>query len=141
MYIMDEINSTINKLSKNSINAINLAYEYAFRNNSKFLDIKHLFISIINQKDSFISRALESINFNSSITFDNMIDKEVAHDESIYLSEDFKKVILEAYYISRKMGHVYVGTEHLMLALLSLKSNPFVKELKNLGLFFICSVS
>ena len=131
---MDEINSTINKLSKNSINAINLAYEYAFRNNSKFLDIKHLFLGIINQKESFIYRALESINFNSSITFDNMIDKEVEQTEEIYLSEDFKKVILESYYISRKMGHVYVGTEHLMLALLSLKNNPFVKELKNLGL-------
>jgi ATP-dependent Clp protease ATP-binding subunit ClpC len=131
---MDEINSTINKLSKNAINAINLAYEYAFRNNSKFLDIKHLFIGIVNQKDSFIYRALESINFNSSITFDNIIDKEVEHNEEIHLSEDFKKVILESFYISRKMGHVYVGTEHLMLALLSLKNNQFVKELKNLGL-------
>ncbi len=131
---MDEINSTINKLSKNSINAINLAYDYAVKNNSKFLDIKHLFLGLISQKDSFISRALESINFNSSVSFENIIDNDESYKGIIYLSDDFKNVLVDAFYISKRMGHVYVGTEHLMLALLNLNNNTFVKELKNLGL-------
>jgi ATP-dependent Clp protease ATP-binding subunit ClpC len=129
-----EMDSSLKKLSKNAINAINFAYDYAKKNNSKYLEVKHLFLGIINQKDSFVNRALESVNFNSSVSFSNIIVEEKSQGREIIVSEDFNKALIGAFYISRKMGHVYVGTEHLMLSILQLVRNPFVKELKNFGI-------
>ncbi len=131
-----DLDSSIDKFSKNAISAINLAYEYANNNNS-VLDVKHLFLGIINQKEGFVFKALESVNFNASISFDEIIFEEnKKNNVEITVSEDFKKALVNAFYVSRKMGHVYVGTEHLMLGILQLVNNSFVKELQNFGLDF-----
>ncbi len=136
---MNEQDNSLTKLSNNAIKAIKLAYEYALNVNAKELDIKYLFLAIINNKENIVSKAMENINFNSSISFENIDDipfsgRKTKKRNNIDLSDDFREVITGAYYLAKKFNHVYVGTEHLFLSIMRQEDNYFVKELKKYGI-------
>ena len=127
------------KLSLNAIDAIEDAYKYAEKSGSGYLDLKHLFLAIINQKDTLVSKAFESVNFKSSVSFQNFIDIPDGESDGVdgvtlLLSDDFERALSNAYHIAHSFHHVYVGTEHLILGLLQVKDNPFVKELSKFAI-------
>ena len=136
---MNDPDNSFKKLSSNAVKAIRDAYEYAVNVNAKELDIKYLFLAIINNKDNIVSKAMENINFNSSISFENInnipySDKKRTKNSNMELSDDLKEVITGAYYLAKKFNHVYVGTEHLFLSIMRQENNYFVKELKKYGI-------
>ncbi len=136
---MNDQDNSFTKLSNNAVKAIMSAYDYALNVNSKELDIRYLFLAIIKNKDNIVSKAMENINFSSSISFENIDDvpsssKKSKKDNNIVLSNDFKEVITGAYYLAKKFNHVYVGTEHLFLSIMRQEDNSFVKELKKYGI-------
>ena len=99
---MNEQDNSLTKLSNNAIKAIRLAYEYALNVNAKELDIKYLVLAIINNKENIVSKAMENINFNSSISFENIDNisssgRKTKKSSNIDLSDDFKEVITGAY--------------------------------------------
>ncbi len=126
------------KLSLNAVDAIKDAYKYAKKSGSEYVNLKHLFLAIINQKDTLVSKAFESVNFKSSVSFQNFIDipdREVDDiDRVVLLSDDFERALSNAYHIAHGFHHVYVGTEHLMLGLLQIRDNSFVKELSKFAI-------
>lgn len=52
----------------------------------------------------------------------------------IKLSLQVQAVLNQAFQIANKHWHVYVGTEHLMVAILSLQRHPWITQLKSIGL-------
>ncbi len=126
------------KLSLNAVEAIKGAYKYAQKSGSEYVELKHLFLAIINQKETLVSKAFESVNFKSSVSFQNFIDisgEEVDFiDKVILLSVDFERALSNAYHIAHSFHHVYVGTEHLLLGLLQIRENSFVKELSKFAI-------
>ena len=126
------------KLSKNAIKAINKSYDYAKESKSQYLDLKHLFLAIINQKDNLVAKAFESSDHKFSISFENLggnFEKKVRSDRSdIIITNAYKAAIIEAFYIAKQFNHVYVGVEHLFLSILKMESHYFVEELKKYGI-------
>lgn len=51
-------------------------------------------------------------------------------------SENAKKVLLNAFFASKELGHSYVGSEHLLLGLLSNDGSFFVSELNKRGIYY-----
>ncbi len=51
-------------------------------------------------------------------------------------SENAKKVLYNAFSASKDMGHSYVGSEHLLLGILSDDGNFFVSELNKRGVYY-----
>ena len=56
--------------------------------------------------------------------------------EQVLISAEVKSALDKAYDYALEWGHVYVGTEHILLGILSQKDSSFVKELNNVGLTF-----
>jgi ATP-dependent Clp protease ATP-binding subunit ClpC len=56
--------------------------------------------------------------------------------KDIMLSEGAISVLSKAYQIANRYEHVYVGSEHLILAMLSMTDNSFTKKLHGIGLTY-----
>ncbi|MCL4393155.1 ATP-dependent Clp protease ATP-binding subunit [Patescibacteria group bacterium] len=126
------------KLSKNAIKAINESHEYAIESKSRYLDLKHLFLAIVNQKDNLVAKAFENANYKFPISFEHIgdiIGKNARSNKSdIIVTDAYITAIIEAFYMAREFNHVYVGVEHLFLSILRMDSHHFVSELKKYGL-------
>src|SRR5690606_15025845 len=49
-------------------------------------------------------------------------------------NEDYRKTLGEAFVEAADLGHVYVGTEHILLAILKLNNQAFINDLGKSGL-------
>lgn len=128
----------LNKLTENSRKAILDSREISRKSFSREVLPEHLFVAIIQNRQSLASRFLSSIGVNldetiKSITLDGGEPKVL---ERVSLSDDFKYILNDSYALAHEMGHVYIGTEHLLLALLKLEDIKFVKDLNKSGLSY-----
>lgn len=57
-------------------------------------------------------------------------------NKEVIFSTEIKKVLEIAFETSINSGHHYIGTEHLLLSMLNIKGNAFIKELSNLGISY-----
>lgn len=116
----------LSKLSSNALKALNMSEYIAKEMFSKEITVEHLFTSIVLLKESLASRTLHSIGINIDNILRSIVgEKEINISlsklkkvEELSISEDIKAVIRSAFRISSKYSHVYVGTEHLMGAIL-----------------------
>ena len=101
---------------------------------------EHIFIGIILNGDSLASRTLKNIGLDRDELIRKSfggkvieITKNTAKAKEINLSSGSQEVMRRAYDWSQKMSHVYVGTEHLMIALLQIEDEYF-QDLEKIGL-------
>lgn len=144
-----------NKFSKNAISAINYAANFCIELNNSEVILEHLFMGILRVKEGIGARVLASMGIdpvgtlksieeelsknNQDVTYTN--SSEPSHNKqldftNIKISDDVKKALDRAFDYAVASGSVYVGTEHLLLGLLSIEDNNFVKELNKAGLTF-----
>lgn len=125
------------KLSNNARKAIILSFNIANNLQSSTLEIEHLFMGILEIHDGIASKVLQSSGFTTGVekgifTFPN--EKKLT--DEIVVSSGVKQVIKRAYTIAREYGHVYVGTEHILLSILKADDDSFIKELQNSGVTY-----
>lgn len=123
--------------------AFHFMVEYAFKvaqkSKATAVEPKHLFIGILQNKDSLGYFLLEKFGLDSAETtkrLSSLTGAEIAKtrllkNSSLSLSPDSQELILESVRIAREAAGYYVGTEHVLLALFkgNTKELPFVKEL------------
>ncbi len=127
------------KFTQNAKKCIIKAYDLARKdstNTEDVLDVKYLFAAILLGKNSFAARVLAKLKIDMNKTVSAILGPKenfIYRDASIAPDEQFKQVIAEAYMESANLGHVYVGTEHLLLALMKRRELPYIEELWKAG--------
>ena len=108
----------------------------------KAVSTKSLLAGIVLNQDSLARKVIKEMNIPEMDILDKVIGRrgiEITGDSSksrdIILSEDVKYVIDRAFLIAQKASHIYVGTEHIILALLEGKFRE-LKGLEALGLTY-----
>jgi len=133
------------KLTKNAIESISFATKLAEDMNSPTVEIEHLFVGLLSVDKGVAARILREENVDKEKTIEKVKNRILSslpqrpkatniNIQKPVIGKSFKEVLKAAYSISNAMGHVYVGTEHLLLGILSLKRHDFVKELEKSGI-------
>lgn len=124
------------RLSGNVVISIRTASFISEYLKEKAVSVKSLFAGIYLNPESLARRVIDQMQIPQSEVLNKVLGKkaiEITGDplvsRDILLSEDVKLVMDRAFLIAHKANHVYVGTEHLVLALL--EGN--FKELDGLG--------
>ena len=110
------------RFTKRAANALNLALRSAAELGHSYLGTEHLLLGLCRESESFAGRMLAE----RGLTTENIVKKIADHvgigSPSTLSANDMtprvKKVLEGAYYEARGLNNSYVGTEHLLLALL-----------------------
>ena len=111
--------------------AIQIATEAAKENNTRVVDVCHLCYGILHLKAQHIITAINrsgldvgELETHILNIIDESKDFDGDTDGSSAFSTDCGKVLEVAIALSDKMGHGYIGLEHLFLALSQIKGSP-----------------
>ncbi len=103
---------------------------------------EHIFVGILLNEDSLATRTILSMGIDRNDllkkSFGGKMLEITTNPDSVRelnISNESQFVLRKAYDISRKYSHVYVGSEHMMGALLQLDIDYF-KDLEKIGLSF-----
>jgi len=100
-----------------------------------------LFLGVLINKNSLGSRTMQAMGIEIPSVVKHFVgnrDFEFMNPRTgkkeIALSKESKSIVRQAYSISNKYAHVYVGTEHIVLAILKEKNQKLAIDLENFGL-------
>lgn len=132
----------LERLSENAKYSLGLSGQIALTMSSKQITPTHIFLSLMYNKNSLAFRTVVAMGLNLDNTLKliaGQADLEVSEKglvKEIFLSSESKEVLRFAHYITYKMKHVYVGTEHIMLAILKEKETTLARRLERVGLTY-----
>ncbi|MDH4330379.1 MAG: ATP-dependent Clp protease ATP-binding subunit [Candidatus Moranbacteria bacterium] len=122
------------KLTNHAKKSLEESKNIALYCKSKEIELKHLLWAIYLEKGSIGSNILKDIGISAE-SFDkfspkkkDMLSQKAASKKSIELSKDAKKTIVKAYSMANGFGYPYVGTEHLVYAIIE-SSDEDIKEI------------
>ena len=140
--ILTQKQNILQRLSKNAKIALRNASLVMEHLKAKNISPEHIFVGILLNEDCLATRTINTLGIDRSDllrksfggkTLEITVNPEA--ERELTISNESQFVLRNAYDISRKYAHVYVGTEHIMLALLQLDTIYF-KDLEKLGLTF-----
>ncbi|MBU1130603.1 ATP-dependent chaperone ClpB [Patescibacteria group bacterium] len=116
------------KLTHKTQEALQKALQLAQSKNHQAVDVAHLLLSMIGQADSLIVSILKKLDISATQLESQLKDElnkipEVAGASSqMYLTDELNKVLAQANKEAGKMKDEYISAEHLLLAILEVKS-------------------
>jgi ATP-dependent Clp protease ATP-binding subunit ClpC len=132
--------SVLSRLSKNARIALRNAGIVAEHFDSKEITPRYLLVGILLNRDSIARRTIEEMDIETDRLLNKVLDgsniditANGGQSRDIVLSKTTQDLLRRAYDWSSKLSHVYVGTEHILLAILT-SEIPLKKELKKEGL-------
>ncbi|KKQ11747.1 MAG: ATPase AAA-2 domain protein [candidate division WS6 bacterium GW2011_GWC2_36_7] len=132
----------LKRLSKNARISLRNASLIMEHLKAKSISPEHIFIGILLNEDSLATRTISSMNIDRNDLMKKSFGGkmiEITTDPNsareLEISNESQFVLRKAYDISRKYSHVYVGSEHIMEALLQLDTDYF-KDLIHIGLSY-----
>ncbi len=138
-----------NKFTKNAINAVNYANKACLKLKDNEMRVEHLFMGILYVKDGVGSKVLSRFGLDpdatlksleaelmakKNISLNDIADVKEGDFTQVTISSEIKNVFQQAFDLAINSGHSYIGTEHLLIGLLSILDNDFIKELQTLGI-------
>src|SRR2546430_12028847 len=116
-----------------------LAQDEAIRFNHNYIGVEHLLLGLIREGEGVAARALNSLGVDlskarTSVEFLMGRGDSTTSPSEITLSPRTKKVIELAIDEARKLGHGYIGPEHLLLGIVREGGHIGAKVLESLGL-------
>lgn len=139
---MAQKGGVLSKLSDNARISVRLAQSISRQLFAREVKPVHLFLAILLNKNSLGSRTLQAMGIDVDATVKSIVgDKALsvdiwASEIEINFSKEAKDILREAYSIASKLAHVYVGTEHIVLAILKRKDLPLTKDLEKQSLSY-----
>jgi ATP-dependent Clp protease ATP-binding subunit ClpA len=121
-----------NKLTLNARTAIISAVKFAKDSNSDAVTPDHLFIAVISNSKFLSAQVLSLIGVDIQKTIAKLKNSLQSRGKrkvlkrvftGVKLSKEFLQIIYKAFSLAKDFSSVYVGTEHLLLALVQSKSN------------------
>lgn len=124
----------MNKLTKNSITALNEGKFISEEYGNPSIDGEHIFLGLISNSDGTINMILQNLAVDISRLRKSLQDlislkPKVSGSEENYLSSESNKILREAYKEAEKMNDEYVSVEHIFLGLIKHGSSGIRKIL------------
>ncbi len=117
--------------------AIAKAQQYAVHLGHNYVGTEHILLGLVGVKDSVASKAIEAQGVNEESIIEKIEELVGINNSSGYYPQDYtprsKRVIEMSVQESIKMGTGYVGTEHILLALIQETDSIAVRILSSLG--------
>ncbi len=131
-------NDQFNKFTKEAKQALVVAQEVAKKTGTSYVGTEHLLMGILSQKSSLGANILQG--FGVTLENVNLVLKTVGRTQTSQgngkspggLSGFAKKVIEDAIKSAHEYGHMFVGTEHLLYALVMQENTAATVILENM---------
>ena len=125
------------RFSERAKNALSLAQEEAERSHHSYIGTEHLLLALLREDESLASKVLHNLGVEIG-KVRQAIESIVGRNERIIVQQIIptsrvKKVIEISFEEAHRMGHNYVGTEHLLLGLLREGEGIAAHVLEDLG--------
>lgn len=136
---MKKSDDKLGKLTENAKEVLAVAYNLAKDTGASEVRLEHVFLGLLSFNKGLAARFLRSLGIDLEKTMESMRARLVlakGQQEKLVVSDKVKELVKTAFLLAHELGHVYVGTEHLLLAFLKKKDLEFVKELAGAGLDF-----
>ena len=122
----------INKFTQKSVEAVQNTEKLAYEFGNQQVDQEHLLLALLRLDDSLILKLINMMGIQGQ-QFMNEVEQAVnrlpkVQGGQVYLTQDCKKVLVNAEDEAKAMGDEYVSVEHLFLRLLK-EPNRAVKEI------------
>lgn len=126
------------RLTEKAKEALNYAAEAALEMGQNYVGTEHLLVGLIRESDGVAGKILEANEISDEQVIEK-INALIGTGEPISgitpeATPRTKRVIQNSYVEARRMGHSYVGTEHLLIAVLRESESIAVKILLELGI-------
>jgi len=142
MKVIKKPQSIFSRLSKNASIALRSASLVSEHFKEKNISVMSIFVGILLNEDNLATKVIEEMDLDRSEILKDLFDGkilEITGDTSgaklLSFSPEAQEVFRKAFDYAQRMSHVYVGTEHLMLAVLASKDEK-IAELKRRGLSY-----
>lgn len=126
-----------NRFTESAQNAINLAAESAMELGHNYVGTEHMLLGLIKEGDGVAAKILESNDINEENVTEAIREMLETGEPVKEMPNSFtprtKYVVQRSAVEARRLGHNYVGTEHLLIALLRETSSIAAKILISLG--------
>lgn len=131
---------TFSRLTQNSKDSIRISGIISRKMGLKVIQPLHLFIGLLVVKEGIAARVLSAMGIDIDATVGSYIPdidipalRKTETVSRVVVSTEVKGVLNRAYNIAKSRGHVYVGTEHMLLALIERSDLQFVRDLEKSG--------
>lgn len=126
-----------NRFTQRAQRVLQLAQEEAIRLKHEAIGTEHILLGLIREGEGIAAKALEAIDVDLN-TIEQGVEQLVGQGEKevgpiVHYTPRAKKVIELSVDESRKLGHSYVGTEHILLALIREGEGVAARVLNNAG--------
>ena len=127
-----------NGFTEKANNAINLAIESAQSMGHTYVGSEHILLGLLKNEDGAAYTVLDKCGADAD-KVEELIKEEIGTGENTKLTpDDFtprtKRVLQTAIMQAANMGHNYVGTEHILIALISDGESYAVRFLQTMGI-------
>ena len=115
---------------------LSLAHQEAERANLDRIGTEHLLLGLLQEDGGVASRVLRDLGMEEDRVKDMILrlsDQRSEGSGQIELGDDTQAVLEAAIEEARRMGHHYIGTEHLLLGLVNANAGLAMEVLKHLG--------
>lgn len=133
-----------NKLTQKVLEGIQSAHGIAVEYGNNAIDVEHLFVALLNQKDGLLTKIIQALDLDIEI-FKNNFEEAIANMpkvsganrqvDSIFVTPRLDKLINVAENEAKNLKDDFVSVEHILLAALSINDySPTSKILKDFQL-------
>ncbi|AMX00525.1 ATP-dependent Clp protease ATP-binding subunit [Rummeliibacillus stabekisii] len=126
-----------NRFTQRAQKVLQLAQEEAIRMKHEAIGTEHILLGLIREGGGIAAKALEAINVSTEMIEEGIEELVGVGTKNVgpivHYTPRAKKVIELSVDESRKLGHSYIGTEHLLLALIREGEGVAARVLNNAG--------
>ena len=126
-----------NGFTQKANNALNMAVDAAQDMGHTYVGTEHILLGLVSE-DSGVAAAVLQQNGLSAEDLKDLIERTIGTgSRTVITPDDFtprtKRVMQTAMVLSARLGHGYVGTEHLLMALISERDGYAIRFLEELN--------
>ena len=129
-----EVYSMMQRFTDDAQRVLSLAQDAALELGHDYVGTEHILIGLIKVKQGVAAKALQELDINTDDIIEDVIQavgKGNKKSSSVYMTPRVKHVLELAVEVANRMNHNYVGTEHILLGLLSDGGGVAVGLLRN----------
>ncbi len=126
----------LDRFTKRAREALSLAQEEARRLNHGYIGTEHLLLGLLREEDGIAARVLTDLGLSVSQVrrgVERVVGRGDKPSSGMQLADQTKRVLEAAIEEAKKLGHHFIGTEHLLLALVQGQDTMAVAILQSLN--------
>ncbi|MHB1296685.1 MAG: ATP-dependent Clp protease ATP-binding subunit [Anaerolineae bacterium] len=110
----------LDRFTRRARQSLSLAQEEARRMNHSYIGTEHLLLGLLREEEGIASRVLTDLGLSVTQVrraVEHMVGRGDREPATLQLADQSKQVLALAIEEAKRVGHHYIGTEHLLLAL------------------------